>query len=821
MLVAAARGFPPSDDGARSRPQEGRLKPLAGMRVLDLADERGELCGRLLADLGADVIRVEPPEGALSRRLPPFTPGGEASLYFATRNAGKRGAVIDLASDAGRARLRALLADADVLVESTQPGTLARLGLDAASLLARQPGLVVTSITDFGQDGPYRDYQGTNMVGVAMGGMLHRAGIAAKPPVLIPGQLAYDVAGIAGAFGSLLAFYKRLRTGRGQHIDVSAMDATAGLSDWSLPNYSLNPQLGHRAGSGIYTLYRCADGFIRMIVLVPKHWRALKEWAGNPPELADPKYDQFINRLIDLPKLVAVLEGFFKDKRKIEVAEEAQRRGIPATPLLRPGEVLGNRHTLARGTFRSLPVAKGLEAKLASGFLHVDGVRAGPESGAPELGELGSGGWPAVSERASLAALFARPAAPPADGQPLRGLRALDCGVGAVGVEIGRFFAEYGADVIKIESSDAPDFIRVIMSSYMNPSFLSSSRSKRSFGVDLRKQAGRELVHELVRRADVFIENNATGTMEKLGLGAAQLRALNPRIVSVSSQTAGSSGPWSGWIGYGPNTHSYSGLQHLWNHPEDEERPAGSTAVHPDHLIGRLGALAAIAGLIHRERSGRGSHHDFAQFETPINLMADLFAQESLAPGSVRPLGNASPRGAPWSCLPCAGDDEWCVINVRSDMEWQRLRKAIGDPAWAADPALDTAEGRMARREAIDEALGAWTREREPRAVMETLQAVGVPAGIVAHPGHHLSDPQLGHRGYPKLVVQPDYESIVLEGPPFLGSDLPEPIVAPAPRLGEHTRDVAREVLGLGDAEIQALIETGVIEDPPKQFKLL
>jgi crotonobetainyl-CoA:carnitine CoA-transferase CaiB-like acyl-CoA transferase len=797
------------------------LKPLAGMRVVDLADEKGELCGRLLADLGADVIRLEPREGAVSRTLPPFAPGGKASLYFAVRNAGKRGAVVDLETDVGRARLHQLLADADVLVESTQPGTLERLWLDAETLRARHPGLIVTSITDFGQDGPYRQHQGTNMVIVAMGGMLHRAGIPEKPPVLIPGQLAYDVAGIAGAFGSLLAFFKRLQTGAGQHVDASAMDATAGLSDWSLPNFSLSPHLGHRAGAGIYTLYRCADGFIRMIVLVPRHWRALMEWVGHPDELADPKYHQFVNRLMEMNKIVAVLEKFFAGKKKIDVAVEAQRRGIPATPLLRPGEVLSNEHTTARRTFRTLPVAPGLEAKVPSGFLSVDGERAGPESGPPELGELGDAGWPERAERASLAALFDRPPAPPEDGYPLRGLRVLDCGVGAVGVEIGRFFAEYGADVIKIESSDAPDFIRVILGSYMNASFIASNRSKRSFGVDLRTPRGRELAQELVRGADVFIENSGTGAMEKLGLGAGQLRALNPRIVSVSSQSAGSTGPWKSWIGYGPNTHSFSGLQHLWNYPEDEERPAGSTTVHPDHLVGRLGTIAALAGLIHRERAGTGSHYDLAQFETPINLMADLFAQESLAPGSVRPIGSASTRGAPWSCLPCAGDDEWCVINVRSDVEWQRLRKAIGDPEWAADAALDTVEGRMARREAIDERLTAWTSTRGPREVMETLQAVGVPAGIVAHAAHHLSDPQLQHRGYPKLVVQPEYESIVVEGPPFLASDLPEPIVRPAPRLGEHTREVVREILGLSDDEIQALIDEGVIEDPPKEFKLL
>ena len=797
------------------------MKPLTGLRAVDLADEKGELCGRMLADLGAEVIRVEPPEGALSRSLGPFTPDGNASLYFATRNAGKRGAVISLDTDAGRERLDALLCEADFLIESSQPGTMKRLGLGAEELLAKHPGLIVTSITDFGQDGPYADYQGTNMVGVAMGGMLHRAGILAKPPVMIPGQLAYDVAGIAGAFGSLVAFYKRLHTGVGQHVDVSAMDATAGLSDWSLANYSLNPNLGSRSGSGIYTLYRCADGFIRMIILVPKHWRALKDWVGNPKELEDPKYDQFINRLMELDKIVAVLESFFADKKKIEVACEAQRRGIPATPLLLPSEVLENEHAVGRKSFTTLEVAPGVAASVASGFVSIDGERAGPRSGPPELGELGDGGFSESAERGAFETLFARDPSPPEGGHPLRGLRVIDCGVGAVGVEVGRFYGEYGADVIKIESSDAPDFIRVIMSSYMNPSFLSSSRSKRSFGVDLTKQKGLALVHQLIRDADVFIENNGTGTMDRLGLGVEELRALNPRLVYFSSQSLGSYGPWKDWIGYGPNTHPVSGLQYLWNYPEDADSPAGSTTVHPDHLVGRIGMVASVAGLIARERTGKGGHFDAAQFETPIGLMADLLAQESLAPGSVKPTGNASTRGAPWSCYRCEGEDEWCVVNVRSDAEWQQLRKVMGDPEWSSDPALDSTEGRLAATALLDEKLGEWTADRSPRVVMETLQAVGVPAGIVEHPEHHMSDPQLTHRGYQKLVNQPDYEAILVEGPPFLGSDLPEVIVDPAPMLGEHTREVARELLGLSDAEIAGLMDEGVLEDPPAEFKLL
>ncbi|MDP6980282.1 MAG: CoA transferase [Myxococcota bacterium] len=797
------------------------MKPLVGMRVVDLADEKGELCGRLLADLGAEVIRVEPPTGATSRSLAPFAPDGETSLYFAYRNAGKRGTALDLATEDGRKQLKALLANADALIESTLPGSLGELGLGAEELRAEFPHLVITSISDFGQDGPYASYQGTNMVGVAMGGMLHRAGIPEKPPVVIPGHLAYDVAGVAGAQATLLAFWQRFDTGKGQHLDVSAMDATSALSDWSLANYSLNPGLGKRMGSGIYTLYRCADGFMRMIVLVPKHWRTLLEWTGHPESLSDPKYEQFINRLVDLDFIKGELEGFFADKNKVDVALEAQRRGIPATPLLLPGEVLENEHTVGRGTFAPLEIAPGVEAKFPSGFLTIDDERAGPASGAPERGSQ-TNAFSNDDDHAALEAQIAASAGAAGEGEGrLTRLRVLDFGVGAVGVEAGRFFADFGADVIKVESSNAPDFIRVIMSSYMNPSFISSNRSKRCFGVDLTTQQGRELVERLVADADVFIENNSAGTMDKLGLGPADLKRINPRIVSLSSQSLGSYGPWKHFGGYGPNTHSVSGLQYLWNYPEDEAEPAGSTTVHPDHLAGRVGVVGLLAGLIQRERTGRGMHVDAAQFETPIGLMGDLFAQESLAPGSVRPIGNASDRGAPWSCLPCAGEDEWCVINVRDDAEWEALRTAIGSPAWADAPGLATAEGRKAARKQIDEGLQSWTREREPREVMETLQAVGVPAGIVAHPGHHMADPQLAHRGYAKLVPQPDYEAILVEGPAFLSNDLPEVVVEPAPLIGEHTREIARDLLGLADDEIEALIEAGAIEDPPKEFKLL
>ena len=399
---------------------------------------------------------------------------------------------------------------------------------------------------------------------------------------------------------------------------------------------------------------------------------------------------------------------------------------------------------------------------------------------------------------------------------PFAGLRVLDFGVGAVGVEVGRFFAEYGADVVKVESFTAPDFIRTITPDGMNPAFASSSRSKRGLGVNLKDPRGLALVRKLALLADVVIENNGAGVMDRLGLGYQALRAENPRLVYFSSNLTGSRGPWSGWIGYGPSTHPVSGMQHLWNYPEDEARPAGSTNIYPDHFVGRLGALAAVAGLFQRERSGVGYHAEAAQFEGAIGFIGDWLARESLAPGSVHPRGNASERGAPWGAYPCKGEDEWCAISVRSDAEWRALCAELEFPEWTALPELASALGRIFAREQIDRHLSVWTRTLTPHEVMHRLQARGVPAAALHHPAHELADPHLRARGYLQSFEQPPLGKLTAEGPAFRGSDLPAPIQFAAPLLGEHSREVCRDWLGLADAELDVLIREAVLEEPTR-----
>ncbi len=788
-------------------------QPLVGVRVIDLADELGELVGRLFADLGADVVRVESPAGAASRKHAPLH--DDESLAFGFRNAGKRGIVLDLESAEDREELHRLLAGADVLVESFAPGRLAQLDLAPADLCARHPHLVVTSFSPFGSFGPYKDWIATDPVLSAVGGLMFKAGIPSKAPLIPPAHLAGDAAAVTAAFATATALLQREQTGRGQHIDFAAVLGVAQTADWSYPNASISrkseaayPEV--RAGSGpVYTIYRCKGGFVRLVVLSPRQWKALWEWMGEPEEFADPHWEQFINRLMAADVLTPAYEAHFAKMTMEEVSAEAQRRGIVCTPVLRPEEVLANEHLISRKTFVETALPSGASAPMASGFIEMDGTRQGPRSAAPTLGQHTSA---VRSESVAPRPAAAAPATPAA---PFAGLRVLDFGIGGVGVECARLFAEYGADVIKIESRTYPDFIRTVAGSEMSTSFVSSSRSKRSFGVNLKSVEGRKLLLELAKQSDFVIENSSTGTMDSLGVGFEDLKAVNPRIVMVSSQLLGAHGAWADWIGYGPSTQPIGGLVHLWNY-DDQEEPAGSTAIFPDHLAGRVCAFAAVAALLRRERTGEGAHGEVAQIETVTGIIGELLWKAAFEPGSVRPRGNRNDAGAPWGAYRCAGEEQWCVITVRDDADWAGLKRALGSPAWADAAAYDTAEGRHAAHDEIDAALHAWTRERDRLAVCEALQAEGVPAGPMFTAGDQMDDPHFQAWEYGRTIHQPELlASFDLEGPAFRATGMIDVFVDRAPALGEHTRDVATSLLGLSDAEVDALLASGALEGPP------
>lgn len=791
-----------------------QIRPLTGYRVVDLADEKGELAGRILADFGAEVVRVEPPQGARSRQLPPFAPSGE-SLYFAYRNSNKLGHVLDLETEAGRADLLDLLARADVLIESEAPGRMASLGLAPKTLSERFPHLVVLSISDFGQTGPYRDWVATDSTMCAISGMQFKAGVADREPLFSPGAMVYDIAGVMGAFAAMAALYQRERTGYGQTLDLSVLEAVAQQTDWSFSNNSmtdakLQEGLQSRMGSGpIYKIFPCKGGFVRLVIMAPRQWRAMRAWLGEPDYLQDPKYDSFLGRMEIADALNVMVGDLFATMTHEEVAFEAQKRGIVCTPVLAPGEVLENVHFRSRGTFVDGEFAKGEHGPIASGFFELDRERQGFRHRAPAKGEhaasIAGGLWP--DQRA-------KPVHPrPAPSLPFENLRVLDFGIGGVGVEGARLFADYGADVIKVESKVYPDFIRIVMGTQISGSFASSSRTKRGLGINLKLEEGRRLLHELARHADVVTENGSTGTMDALGVGYEALSKTNPRIVLASSQLLGDHGAWADWIGYGPSTQPIGGLVHLWDYRDGGE-PAGSTSIFPDHLAGRLLAIGALAAIFRRLRTGRGAHTSVAQAEAVANMLGDQLLKEGVVPGSVRPLGNRSERGAPWGSYPCAGHDQWIAITVRDDADWAKLKVAIGDPEWARSARYATAAGRAADHDAIDEKLAEWTRARTPKTVTSTLQMFKVPAAPMYTARDQLHDPHFQARGYPRWIEQQVTGWMAMEGPCFQASGMRDVQLFQAPLVGEHTREIAREILGLTDAEVDALIEAEVLESP-------
>jgi crotonobetainyl-CoA:carnitine CoA-transferase CaiB-like acyl-CoA transferase len=277
----------------------------------------------------------------------------------------------------------------------------------------------------------------------------------------------------------------------------------------------------------------------------------------------------------------------------------------------------------------------------------------------------------------------------------------------------------------------------------------------------------------------------------------------------VSSQLMGPRGRWRDWRGYGSNTQPVAGLTWLWDHP-GRDAPVGANVALPDHIVGRLGAMAAMACLIGRQRTGRGAHVEIAQVEVVVNLLAEVFAREAAAPGSVVPQGNRSDRGAPWGVYPCTGTQRWCAITCRSDEEWERLRAAIGAPD---SPQWATVEGRRADHDALDKHIAAWTSERSDRAVMEALQASGVAAGMMTYPSDMPSDPHLVARGFIRPLEQPGMGTLLVEGPSFTGSALPDVRIGPAPRLGEHTYEICRS-LGLPLTGIDELVACGALFAP-------
>lgn len=765
---------------------------LTGVRVADLGDAVGEGAARLLADLGAETLKLEPPEGARTRTDEPVVDG--RSLPYSVRNANKSALVADLATAEGRAAARALVAEADIVFLS--PATADAIGL--TELRAASPGLVTVISSPFGLTGPRRDWQATGRTLLALGGAMSRSGRPGAAPLVPPAQLATATATAQAAWLAIVAHTQRTRTGLGQTIDLSHHEAVAtgldpafGVQGSAAAGRSGKFRRG-RPPADSYPIYRCTDGFVRLCLLSKRQWRSMFGWLGEPAEFADPSYDSITARVAASDRLEPLIEALFADRTAADLVDEAASRGIPLAQVLSLGEALAADHFTKAGTVATTEVAPGLTATLPIGFLTADGDLLGIRTPSPELPTrvATADAWTPRDEPV-------RPS-PEAGSAPFTGLRVLDLGVIVFGAEAGRAFADLGAEVIKVESRTYPDGLRQTRrGEAMNASFAWGNRGKRSLGLDLRTEEGKQLFIDLVRHSDVVLSNFKPGTLDSLGIGFATLAATNPGIIVMESSAFSADGPWAQRLGYGPLVRAACGVTNLWKYAAGDTASWDGVTVFPDHVAARLGALSVAAALLARGRDGRGRHLQMAQSDVVLHQLADLALLEGLQPGSVSAVGNRG-REVFGGVFACAGEDEWCVIDARTADEVVVLREAVG-----------------AGERDLADAVSAWTAVRSPAEVGDELQRRGLPAAPMLRLPELLDDPQLAHRGTYTTLNHPLLEqALPAEDPAAAYERLEVPTLGPAPLAGADTESICRDLLGLEQAVVTDLLDRGVVFVP-------
>jgi crotonobetainyl-CoA:carnitine CoA-transferase CaiB-like acyl-CoA transferase len=858
---SASAGWPPAAANA--------VGPLAGLRVLDLADESGALTGKLLGDLGADVIAVEPPGGVRSRTIGPFwrdEPHPDRSLFHWYYGTSKRSMVLDLDRAEGRAALARLAAAADVLIETAPPGAMDRAGLGCGALAIRNPGLVFTSITPFGQSGPWRDRLGSDMVAAALAGMVYVNGFPDAPPLHPLGLQAFHSAAFYAAVATLAALHARERLGRGQHVDVSVLEATAAAVESVAGFYRQNGTVQRRNGSLHWTRYfrvaRCRDGYLLHCTM--GDWTSLIEWVkadGKAADLDSPAWEDFNHRRTYAEHLFDVLDEWVKDQAVADVVAGAQLRRIPYAMVMPPEAQHANEQLAARGFYvpvehpelgvtilypgapylfgatpwairRRPPLlgehtvavlsALGLTADqiaAARGDDRVTTTRApGDDRGAPAYAtgdDAGAGACAAGEDAAHTGARAAvGPYGPPppatASGsgpRALDGVTVLDFTWVVAGPVATRILADQGARVIKVERRDSLDFgaRRGGFSGNLN-------RGKESVVIAMDRSEGLELARRLVAGADVVIDNFSARVMRNWGLDYGGLQAIRPDIIAVSMSGFGLTGPHRDYVSYGPTLQALSGFTLLMR--EEGGEPAGWGYSYADMAGGAAAALATLAALHHKRRTGEGQLIDLAQFENACALIGPALLDFTANGRPARPFGNGSQErpGAPYGVYPCRGDDRWCAITVFDDAEWQRLAAALGHPPWTAEPRFASLASRRAHAADLDRHLSAWTRARGAHDAMETLQRAGVAAGVVANAVDLCErNVQLAARGYCVRLATPEGEEVVVDGVPFSLSITPGYVAAPGPLAGEHGERVLTEMLGIAPSEVTRLRAIGVI----------
>jgi crotonobetainyl-CoA:carnitine CoA-transferase CaiB-like acyl-CoA transferase len=811
------------------------VSALSDLRVLELSsDVAAEYCGKLLADFGARIIKVEPPgTGSQTRMIGPSAAGGEpleSSGLFAYLNTNKQSVVLDPASTAGLKALRDLIRSVDVVIDDHPKGWLEDLGIAPATCSSQHPALIVCSITPFGYEAPpaLHTARSVNVLHSSWGYHSPCHADPAKPPLTGAGRFLPDYeSGLSAALAVAAGLYWRESSGRGQFIDVSQQASMASLVDYVLGQMVAGTmEVSTRREAydlgGPATFFQCRDGYAYLWMSEPGHWNGMWTLMGEPAWMRE-----YPERWLELhltkeriDRCRAEIARWMKNQDKSEVASRAQKLGVPLVPVNTVEDVFRSSQMQFRNFFTQIehPTLGKLHYPTVPYRLGATPARI--DSPAPLLGQHTDQVLREVPQ--SIAAReIAQPSETPASDAhftlrgetarrsgPLQGVRVLEVTKIWAGPYTGKLLAFLGAEVIRVESYDSLDATRAFGNKDINdaPGFQAINPGKYSVQLSMKSPEGKRLVQELAKVSDIFIENLRPGAAQRMGLGYETLRAIKPDIIAVSMSMHGNQGPLSYQTGYAPCFSALAGICQMAGY--EGGPPVLLNQRYGDSSYGTAAAYAAIVALYHRRRTGQGQFVDVSAVESLAAMLGDCFMDYFVTGHVPERQGARHSELAPHGLYPCA-DEEWISIAVRSDEEWRALCEAMEQPALAARYA-DARARRLNVRE-LDDTLAAWTRTRSARQLASELQRRGVAAFKSLNSIDLVSDETLWQREFYRYVTDRTQRPIPIVGAPWRMSATPPSIGRAAPNLGEQNDYVLGELLGLSAEQRQRLVAEKVV----------
>ena len=801
-----------------SSPASTAAAPLDGWLVADLSvGIAAAYCTRLLADGGAEVVKVEPPEGdplrswsASGAAIPP----GDDGALFRFLSASKRSVVADPAEARDLAWVEDLLSAADAVVW-TSGSRLAELeSLHPARIRRDHPELTVTAITPFGFEGPWRDRAATEFTLQAWsGGVIGLGrGDPNRAPVFVGGQVGFWLAGAYAAAGTLASRARHGGAGPGELVDVSVLEALALCLTYYPVTYHDLMGRPFRSRRSIVTpgVGLAKDGMIAVGVGTGQQWLDFCVMVGHPEWMEDKSLFR------ERGHLAPAIDEWFASHTIDEIREVAGAFRLPNAPIANGSDLPDLDHFAARQTFTRSPDGDFVQPRPP---YRLQPATLRPPVPAPRLGQH-NGYQP--RRRAPAPAPHQTGTAA---GLPFDGLRVLDLTAFWAGPSCTHAMAMLGAEVIHLESIGRLDGTRMLGPALgtdewweRSPIFSGLNTNKKSLTVNFQSQPGMELLRRMIATTDVLVENYTPRVLDQAGLTFDALRALREDIVVVRMPGFGLTGPWRDNAAFAYTIEDVSGLTWMTGYPED--KPLEPYCLG-DPNAGIHALVGVLLALEHRRRTGEGVAVEAAMCEAAVNITAEQVIEYSAYGSLLSRAANRGPSAAPQNLYRTAdadergGNDSWVAIAVATDAQWAAMVRALGGPEWAIAPELSTAHGRAEQHDRIDDELSDWCQGRGADEIIELLWPAGVPVARVQQPHQQADLPQLQARGFFEVVDHPVAGRARYSTLPMRFSAGPERMHGRhAPRLGEHNLELLSE-LGYSDGEIEALEKEGVIGTVP------